>query len=100
MKKLSKEFNTVSLTCKEVFQIELPAITSAGYAWSLHIAAGEGRLLTVRSHSSKNTGVGAQITQVFTFVADKPGTLVIEALYQRPWEHIIQDKRTFTIAVK
>lgn len=100
MKKLTRDFNSVSLTRKEVFQIELPAIASAGYVWSVNISAGEGRLLTEQSRAPKTMAVGSGITQVFTFVADKPGTLVIEAVYQRPWEGKEVEKKTFTVTVK
>ncbi len=100
MKKLTRDFNSVSLTRKEVFQIELPAIPSAGYLWSVNISAGEGRLLTEQSRTPDTVAVGGGITQVFTFVADKPGTLVIDAVYQRPWEGKPAEQKTFTITVK
>ena len=100
MKKLTKEFNAVSLTSKEVFQIELPAIPSAGYLWSVNIREGEGRLLTEKSRAPETKAVGGSVTQVFTFVADKAGTLVIDAVYQRPWEGKAADSKTFTVTVK
>ncbi len=100
MKKLTRDFNSVSLTRKEVFQIELPAIPSAGYLWSVNISAGEGRLLTEQSRTPDTVAVGGGITQVFNFVADKPGTLVIDAVYQRPWEGKPAEQKTFTITVK
>ncbi len=100
MKKLTKEFNAVSLTAKEVFQIELPAIPSAGYLWSVSIREGEGRLLTEQSRAPQTQAVGGGITQVFTFVADKTGTLVIDAVYQRQWEGKPADSKTFTVNVK
>lgn len=105
MKKLTKDFNAVSLTKKEVFQVELPAAPSAGYLWSTVIRAGEGRLLSQQMRSgndlsSSALSVGAGMTQIFTFVADAPGTLIIDAVYQRPWEKQPAETRTFTISVK
>lgn len=101
MKKLTKDFNAVSLTRKEVFQIELPALPSAGYLWSVNIRAGEGRLLTETSRNTQNAQlVGGTVTQVFTFVADKAGTMVIDAVYQRPFEGKPADTQTFTVTIK
>ncbi len=101
MKKLTSEFNAISLTRKEVFQIELPAIPSAGYMWSLEIA-GEGRVLSAQTVAAGNGAmmIGGSMKQIFTLVADKPGTLVVNATYKRPWEDKAADRQTFTITVK
>lgn len=100
MKKLTQEFNTASLTRKEVFQIELPAIPSAGYLWSVNISAGEGRLLTEQTRAPQTKAVGGSVTQIFTFVADKTGTIVIDAVYQRPWEGKPAEQQRFTVIVR
>ena len=99
MKKLTPDFNAVTITRKEVFQIELPAMASAGYLWSVSVKEGEGRLLTEKTRAPETKAVGGSITQVFTFVADKPGTIVIDAVYQRPWEGKAEKSKTFTVTV-
>lgn len=57
-------------------------------------------MLTEKSVAPEIKAVGGSITQVFTFVADKAGTLVIDAVYQRPWEGKAADNKTFTVTVK
>ncbi len=100
MKKLSPAFNKVTVTPREVFQIELPAMTSAGDKWSLDID-GEGTLLSEKTILPKGNLIGGQVTQVFSIVADKVGEIRVSATYSRPWEKAAPAKtETFTIAVK
>lgn len=88
MKKLTRDFNSAVIQTREVFQIELPAMPSAGYLWTVKVTAGHGRLLTEKTVGPEGpkTAIGGSVRQVFTFVADKTGPLVIEASYARPWE--------------
>ena len=100
MKKLTESFNEVTITRNEVFQIELPAMASAGYLWSVEVTQGAGRLLTERTVAPKTMSVGGPISQVFSFVAEKKGDIAIRAVYQRPWEDKATDNKTFTVTVK
>lgn len=101
MKKLTRDFNAVTLTRREVFQIELPATPSAGYLWSVAVAGeGGGRLLTEKTVAPETAAIGGSVKQLFTFVAEKPGTFSIEATYARPWEQTPAEKLNFTITVK
>lgn len=100
MKKLSPEFNTVTLTRKEIFAIELTGIPGAGYLWDVQIKSGDARLLTTRNVLPPNSGIGGSVKQVFTFVADKPGTIELEAEYKRPWEAKAEKTCLFSVKVK
>lgn len=99
MKKLTETFNKVTLTRNEVFQIELPAMASAGYLWSVEVTGGAGRLLTERSVAPETMSVGGPIKQVFSFVAEKKGNISIRAVYQRPWENQAEKTMDFKIKV-
>ena len=100
MKKLTEEFNAVTLTRKEVFQIELKGIPSAGYMWSIENINGEAQKLSERSVDTNPGSFGGSVKQVFTFVATKPGDIEITAVYKRPWEKEAQDTCLFHINVK
>lgn len=100
MKKLTRDFNQVTLTRREVFQIELEGVPSAGYLWSVEVREGEGTLLTQRNVMPENNAIGGQVRQVFTFVANRPGTIVIDATYARPWEQTAETTARFVVKVK
>ncbi len=99
MKKLTESFNKVTLTRNEVFQIELPAMASAGYLWSVEVTSGAGRLLTERTQAPETQSIGGPISQVFSFVAEKKGNIGIKAVYKRPWEANAEKSLDFKIRV-
>jgi predicted secreted protein len=99
MKKLSPQFNAATVAPREVFQIVLPAMPSAGYAWSLNIQ-GEGTLLSEQSRHPAGNAIGGQVSKIFSIVADRPGQITVEAIYKRPWLTTAEKTETFTITVK
>ena len=98
MKKLTETFNTLSVTRREVFQIELPAMTSAGYKWSVEVQ-GEGALLSEQTQLPPGNALGGQVKQIFSIVAEKAGTISIVATYKRPWLDTVEKTQKFTVKV-
>ena len=104
MKKLTEEFNKVTVAKGEMFSIELDSNPSTGYRWDLQLKAGKASLVDEDfiSDAPKNSMVcGAGGKKVFIFKAEEAGTIEIDATYKRPWKSDgAAQSQSFKITVK
>ena len=104
MKKLTEEFNKVTVAKGESFSIELVSNPSTGYAWDLKLKAGKASLvkedfISDAPRSSMVCGAGGK--EVFVFKAEESGIIEIAADYKRSWEKVPPVKsQSFRITVK
>jgi len=104
MKKLTEEFNKVSVAKGEYFAIELKSNPSTGYGWDVQLKAGKASLVMKDYISDAQPGsmlVGGGGKQVFVYKAEEAGAIEIEAGYKRSWETTPPLKsKSFSITVK
>lgn len=73
------------------FDVQLPANATTGYSWVLDSASSQGLDGVTAGESTYVLGdqaagrTGAPGTQVFRFVANRSGSVVLAFLYRRPW---------------
>jgi inhibitor of cysteine peptidase len=104
MKKLTEEFNQVSVAKGETFAIELDSHPSTGYGWDVKLKAGKASLVKedfISSAPPDSMVCGAGGKEIFIFKAEETGTIEIEAQYKRSWENKPPLKlQGFSITVK
>jgi inhibitor of cysteine peptidase len=104
MKKLTEEFNKVSVVKGEHFAIELPSNLTTGYGWDVQLKAGKASLIMKDYVTDAKPGsmlVGGGGKEVFVYKAEETGVIDIEAQYKRDWENKPPAKvRNFSVTVK
>ena len=104
MKKLTEDFNKVTVAKGETFSIELDSVPSAGYSWDLKLKAGKASL--VKEDWVSDQPLDEEICgggkEVFVYKAEAAGTIEIEAEYKRSWEKTTPPLKSqrFNITVK
>jgi predicted secreted protein len=85
MKAFGKESRQIRATVGEPFSVELEAMATAGYVWSLRDPPG--LLRPVEETTERGGGgVGAAVRQKFLFEPVAPGSAKLVFQYGRPWE--------------
>jgi len=102
LKKLTEEFNKITINKNDVLSIELPSSPSTGYVWKLSVKAGKIETLASSFNTAGNDNlIGQACTQSFRFKAGNRGNVEISAEYKRPWEKKAAAKKiSFKIEVK
>jgi predicted secreted protein len=85
MRTVKRGESRVALRRGERFRVELDALGTAGYTWSVAAAPSNLRSLGSRI-APAGTGVGGSTRQHFEFEALAPGNTTLELRYGRPWE--------------
>jgi predicted secreted protein len=97
MKTIGIDARSVRLKAGEHIVIELPAMPTAGYQWSL----GEHPGLEVKplGYGPPPPGVGGSTVERFEVVAPRAGQFRLNAVYKRQWESTPERTAQFDIAV-
>jgi len=105
MKRLTEDFNKVTVAKGETFSIELASNPSTGYGWDVQLKSGKASLVKEDYVSSAPAGsmiVGGDGKEIFVFKANETGTVEIEAQYKRSWEKSVPAAKVknFSVTVK
>ena len=92
MKKLTEEFNVVSVKKGEVFEVELESNPTTGFIWDVAPTRGRATFLcqSFEGCAVPPAGgvplIGTGGIQRFLFRAEETGTIEMKAEYSRKWE--------------
>lgn len=87
MKKLSEQFNSISVQKGEEFVVELQGNPSTGYLWELEVKSGQATVVGRETipHSTDPMVIGGGATERTVMRAEETGSIEIEANLRRPW---------------
>jgi predicted secreted protein len=81
------------------FIIALDSLPTAGYKWKVEHDSGFLRLDNELYMTSNPEAIGGGSTEVFAFTPQRPGETEVIAIYKRPWEKDVINKRIFRIQI-
>ena len=92
---------SVSLTAGDLLMLRLSSNPTTGYRWALKsvdqdILSQNGKPAYTPSNGRQ---VGAGGTEVWRFLAEKPGETTLTMIYARSWEKKVAPAKTFTLHV-
>jgi len=92
---------SVSLTAGDLLMLRLSSNPTTGYRWALKsvdqdILSQNGKPAYLPGNGRR---VGAGGTEIWRFVAEKPGETTLTMIYARSWEKKVAPAKTFTLHV-
>ena len=81
------------------FTIALDSLPTAGYKWTVEHDSSFLRLDNELYMTSKPEAIGGGSTEVFAFTPLRSGETEVIAIYKRPWEKNVMNKRIFRIQI-
>jgi predicted secreted protein len=110
MKKLSEQFNNISVKKGEYFIVDLPSNGgSTGYMWDISVTAGKASVvkkeylpLDPAETEEDEMACGRTMHDRTIMRADETGTIELSAEYRRPWEkgNPPAQQKTFKVTVQ
>ena len=110
MKRLSEQFNSISVKKGEFFIVDLPSNgASTGYMWDISVTAGKAKVvkkeyveLRPGDDEREKMVCGRTVYDRTIMQAEETGTIELQADFRRPWEKGTPpaQTKTFKIDVK
>ena len=91
--------NIIQAKLNQSFTIALDSLPTAGYKWTVEHDSGFLRLDDEWYMTSNPEVIGGGSTEVFAFTPVRKGATEVFAIYKRPWEDKVEDKRAFKILI-
>jgi predicted secreted protein len=92
VRKLTEQFNSISVKRGELFEVNLLAKTGESYDWNVVVSAGKATflgktgLLGPDAEDDAESCPPGTTRQRFLFRADEAGTIELKAYYKKAWE--------------
>lgn len=94
-----KTESIIKATLDQSFTIALDSLPTAGYKWTVEHDSSFLRLDDELYVTSKPEAIGGGSTEVFAFTPQRLGETEVIAIYKRPWEKNVMNKRIFRIQI-
>ena len=94
-----KTDNTIKAKLNQSFTLALDSLPTAGYKWTVEHDSGFLRLDNEWYMTPKPEAIGGGSVEVFAFTPLRLGETEVFAIYKRPWEDKVENKRTFKIQI-
>jgi predicted secreted protein len=94
-----KTENIIHAKLNQSFTIALDSLPTAGYKWTVEYDSGFLRLDKKLYVASNPNAIGGGSTEVFAFIPQRSGETEVIAIYKRPWEKDVKNKRIFRIQI-
>jgi predicted secreted protein len=94
-----KTENIIKAKLNQSFTIALDSLPTAGYKWTVEYDSGFLRLDNEWYMTSKPEAIGGGSVEVFAFTPQRSGETELSAIYKRPWEKNVMDKRIFRVQI-
>ena len=107
MKRLSEQFNSISVKKGEFFIVDLPSNGgSTGYMWDIAVTSGQAKVvkkeyveLRPGEDESEKMVCGGTMYDRTIMQAEETGTIELQANYRRPWEQGTPPVQTKTFKI-
>ena len=107
MKRLSEQFNSISVKKGEFFIVDLPSNgASTGYMWDLSVTAGKAKVvkkeyveLRPGDDEREEMVCGRTVYDRTIMQAEETGTIELQADFRRPWEKGTAPAKTATFKI-
>ena len=94
-----KTENIIHAKLNQSFTLALDSLPTAGYKWTVEYDSGFLRQDKEWYMTSKPEVIGGGSTEVFAFTPQRSGETEVIAIYKRPWEKSVLNKRMFRIQI-
>jgi predicted secreted protein len=94
-----KTESIIKAKLNQSFTLALDSLPTAGYKWTVEHDSGFLRLDNELYMTSKPEAIGGGSTEVFAFTPLRLGETEVIAIYKRPWEKNVMNKRIFRIQI-
>jgi predicted secreted protein len=94
-----KTENIIKAKLNQSFTIALDSLPTAGYKWTVEHDSGFLRLDNECYMTSNPATIGGGSVEVFAFTPQRSGETEVIAIYKRPWEDKVENKRAFKIII-
>jgi predicted secreted protein len=91
--------NIIKAKLNQSFTLALDSLPTAGYKWTVEHDSGFLRLDKEWYMTSKPEAIGGGSVEVFAFTPLRLGETEVFAIYKRPWETDVMNKRIFRIQI-
>jgi predicted secreted protein len=89
----------VQAKLNQSFTLALDSLPTAGYKWTVEYDSGFLRLDNEWYMTSNPKAIGGGSTEFFAFTPQRSGETEVFAIYKRPWEDKVENKRAFKILI-
>ena len=94
-----KTQNIIQAKLNQSFTLALDSLPTAGYKWTVEYDSGSLRLDNEWYVTANPKVIGGGSTEVFAFTPLRLGETEVIAIYKRPWEDKVENKRAIKILI-